>query len=59
VTVIVLGHMKKLWDDGPRGMLLLANLAGTALRMSLLAVVYATVGLYKLTYSLKAPGFNR
>jgi len=44
VTVIVLGHLKKLWCNGPRGMVLLAMLGATALRMSVLAVLYATVG---------------
>ena len=44
MTVIALGHLKKLWNDGPRGVALIATLAFTALRMSLLAVVYACAG---------------
>ena len=44
LTVIALGHLKKLWNGGPRGVALIATLAFTALRMSLLAVVYACVG---------------
>ena len=47
LSVIVKGHLKKLWRDGPRGMFLLANLAFTALRMSMLAVMYATFGATK------------
>ena len=47
LNVIVKGHLKKLWRDGPRGMLLLVNLAFTALRMSMLAVMYATCGATK------------
>ena len=47
VTIIVLGHLKKLWNSGPRGLVLLANLTLTALRMSMMAVMFAAWGAAK------------
>mmetsp|Transcript_17024 Transcript_17024/g.41835 ORF Transcript_17024/g.41835 Transcript_17024/m.41835 type:complete len:200 (-) Transcript_17024:245-844(-) len=43
VTVIVLGHLQKLARDGPKGVVLLCAVVGTALRVCVLAVAYAAM----------------
>mgnify|MGYP006131992241 FL=1 len=47
MRVILGGHLRKLLNDGPRGVLLVIALALTAVRMSLLAFVFAGVGTVK------------